>query len=120
MEKMIFAVDDTDSMLTLVASVLDDDYRVLTMISAEKMFKMLQKKRPDLIILDIEMPDINGFDAAGMLRENPDWQDIPIIFLTGYIDDTVLTKATSLKVLGVVDKTQIPTTLLSLVDELLA
>jgi len=119
MEKMIFLVDDTDSVLTLASSVLDEDFRVLTMMSAEKMFSMLAKKTPDLIILDIEMPEISGFDAAYKVRENPDWQDIPIIFLTGYIDDTVLTKATSLKVFYVIDKTEITSSLLGIVQELL-
>ena len=119
MEKMIFLVDDTDSILTLASSVLDEDFRVLTMMSAEKMFSLLAKKKPDLIILDVEMPDVTGFEAAQILRENEVWQDIPIIFLTGFIDDTVLTKATNLKVLGVIDKTEITTSLLSLVHELL-
>ena len=119
MDKLIFLVDDTDSILTLASSVLDDDFRVLTMMSAEKMFSLLVKKRPDLIVLDIEMPDMNGFEAAAKLRENPDWHDIPVIFLTGYIDDTVLTKATSLKVHGVVDKSEITTTLLTRVNELI-
>jgi len=119
MEKMIFVVDDTESMLTLVSSVLDDDFRVLTMLSAEKMFSLLERKRPDLIVLDVEMPDINGFEAAGRLRESAEWQDIPVVFLTGFIDDTVLTKATHLKVLYVIDKTEITSSLLSIVNELL-
>jgi len=117
--KMIFLVDDTDSMLTLASSVLDNDYRVLTMMSAEKMFALLAKKQPDMIIMDVEMPEMNGFEAAAKLRENLDWQDIPIIFLTGYIDDAVLSKAESLKALGVVDKSDITSTLLTRVTELL-
>jgi len=119
MEKMIFLVDDTDSILTMAASVLDDDYRVLTMMSAEKMFSLLLKKQPDLIILDVEMPDINGFEAAEKLKENAAWQDIPIMFLTGYIDDSVRSRAEDFKALCVLDKSEIDSSLLSRVNDFL-
>jgi len=119
MEKLIFLVDDTDSILTLAASVLDDDYRVLTMMSAEKMFSLLSKKRPDLIILDVEMPDLGGIEAAVSLKENNEWQDIPVMFLTGHIDDSIISKAGDLKALGVIDKSELSSTLLSRVKEVI-
>ena len=117
MDKMIFIVDDTDSILTIAASVLEDDYRVLTMSSADKMFSLLQKKRPDLILLDVEMPEMNGFEAIAKLKENPDQQDIPVLFLTGYIDEEIKARIHELGALGVIDKTEINTALLSRVRE---
>jgi len=117
MSKLIFIVDDTDSMLTLAASALEDEYRVLTMLSAEKMLFLLTKKRPDMILLDIEMPGMNGFEAITKLKENPEWKDIPVLFLTGYIDENVLTRASEAGALGVADKAGIATKLLARVRE---
>jgi len=119
MEKLIFLIDDTDSILTMASAVLDNDYRLLTMSSAEKMFKLLSKKQPDLILIDIEMPDMNGFEAVAALKENPDWSGIPVLFLTGYIDETVKTRSNDLGALGVLDKNEINTSLLTRVKEVI-
>jgi len=119
MSKLLFLVDDTDSILTIAASVLEDDYRVLTMPSAEKMLKLLEKKSPDLIILDIEMPDMNGFEAIAALKANPDLKNIPVLFLTGYIDDTVRSRVKESGALDVMEKSEINKTLLNKVNEIL-
>ena len=120
MSKLLFLVDDTDSILTIAASILENDYRVLTMPSAGKMLTLLTKKRPDLIILDIEMPEMNGFEAIAVLKENPEWSDIPVLFLTGYIDDDVRTRVGESGALDVVEKAEIGKTLLSKVNEILS
>ena len=113
MQKLIFIVDDTDSILTLAAAMLEDDYRVLTMASAAKMLSLIEKKRPDLILLDIEMPEMTGFEAIAVLKGDPDKQRIPVVFLTGYIDDDVLSRASEAGALGVISKSDIKTELLS-------
>ena len=119
MSKLLFLVDDTDSILTIAASILEDDYRVLTMPSAEKLLKLLNKKIPDLIILDIEMPEMNGFEAITALKANPDWSSIPVVFLTGYIDDDVQMKAKESGALDVIEKAQIGNVLLNKVNSIL-
>jgi len=119
MGKMIFIVDDTDSILTLAASVLEDEYRVLTMLSAEKMFSLLAKKQPDLILLDVEMPVINGFEAIEKLKGNPEWSGIPVVFLTGYIDDSVISRASEAGALCVIDKADISNILLHRIREII-
>jgi len=118
MDKLIFLVDDTDSILTLAASVLDNDYRVLTMSSAEKMFSLLSKKRPDLILLDVEMPEMNGFEAIAELKKNTNLSDIPVVFLTGYIDDEVRSRCEELGALDIIDKAEITSALLSRIKEI--
>jgi len=105
MQKLIFVVDDNDSNLTVAASVLEAEYKVLTMPSAEKMFSLLEKKRPDIILLDIEMPDMSGFDAMKRLKANDQYSDIPIIFLSGRTD--VVSEAYGIE-LGAVDFIQKP------------
>jgi len=63
MMKTIFAVDDSDTNLSVVKKALEKHYRIFTMPSAVKMFALLKKITPDLILLDIEMPEMDGSEA---------------------------------------------------------
>ena len=103
--KLIFIVDDNSVMLTMTASALQNDFNVLTMSSAKRMFLLLEKKKPDFILLDIEMPETSGFEVIAKLKENPQWQDIPVLFLTGWNDEKILAAA---KEAGAVDAMQKP------------
>ena len=87
--KEVFIVDDNITNLTVAKNALKDQYRVRTIPSAAKMFDILNKTIPDLILLDIEMPQMNGFDALAILKKNKKTADIPVIFLTGLDDHTV-------------------------------
>ena len=98
MEKLILVVDDSSTNLFVVRNMLCDNYQVVTLSSAEKMFAILKKIKPDLILLDIEMPGMDGFEAMELLRV--DKPDIPVIFLT-VMNDTEM-EARGLK-LGAVD-----------------
>jgi putative two-component system response regulator len=82
----IFVIDDSDTNLTTAESALEDIYAIMTMPSAAKMFTMLKKMLPDLILLDIEMPEMNGFEALKLIKENETWAEIPVIFLTSRDD----------------------------------
>jgi len=104
MEKLIFIVDDSDANLTLAASILENEYRILSMPSAERMFVLLGKKIPDLILLDIEMPEMSGIEAAAKLKETPQWKEIPIIFITGWIDEKVEADAAMSGAQGIIKK----------------
>jgi putative two-component system response regulator len=98
--KTIFAVDDSDTNLSTAKKALENRYRVFTMSSAAKMFALLEKITPDLILLDIEMPEMSGFEALICLKASPLYKDIPVIFLTGYLNDAVEANGFEL---GVVD-----------------
>jgi putative two-component system response regulator len=87
--KTIFAVDDSDTNLSLAKKALEQYYRILTMPSAVKMFTLLEKITPDLILLDIEMPEINGVDAFKKLKADQIYGQIPVIFLTGRNDTAI-------------------------------
>jgi putative two-component system response regulator len=87
--KTIFVVDDSDTNLSMAEAVLEDQYRVMTMPSAQKMFTLLEKVIPDLILLDIEMPEMDGFDALSRLKSDSSWIIIPVMFLTGRNDAEV-------------------------------
>jgi len=86
MLKTIFVVDDNDTNLTMAKDALKDQYRVMTLPSAAKMFAMIEKVHPDLILLDIEMPEMDGFEALRQLKDIHGHADIPVIFLTAMRD----------------------------------
>ncbi|MCL2500824.1 MAG: response regulator [Defluviitaleaceae bacterium] len=85
--KTIFAVDDNRINLLITEEVLSDRYEVITMLSAAVMFELLEEITPDLILLDIMMPEVDGFAALKRLKEDKRYEDIPVIFLTGKKDN---------------------------------
>jgi putative two-component system response regulator len=87
--KTIFVVDDSDTNLSMAEEALERYYRVMTVPSGQKMFSLLEKIIPDLILLDIEMPEMNGFEAIRLLKANALWAGIPVMFLTGRTDSSV-------------------------------
>ncbi len=89
MLKMIFVVDDSDTNLLMVERALEKQYYVMTLPSAAKMFALLEKIIPDLILLDIEMPGMDGFAALQCLKAHNQHADIPVIFLTGMSDSSL-------------------------------
>ena len=102
MQKTIFIVDDNDTNLAAAREALKGNYRVMTLPSASKMFTMMEKLAPDLILLDIEMPEMNGFEALGRLKENA--AGIPVIFLTSLSDAEVEAKGFQLGVIDFITK----------------
>ena len=98
--KTIFIVDDSDTNLAAAESALEDFYNVMTIPSAAKMFSLLEKIKPDLILLDIEMPVKSGFEALKQLKSGSSWADNPVIFLTGTINASIEEQS---KELGAVD-----------------
>lgn len=86
MQKTVFVVDDNDINLTKANEALMDDYRVMTLPSAARMFAFIEKLKPDVILLDIEMPEMDGFEALEKLKAMKEYKDIPVIFLTSMTD----------------------------------
>ncbi|MCL2081125.1 MAG: response regulator [Oscillospiraceae bacterium] len=86
MRKTIFIVDDNATNLTVAEEALGDYYRVVALSSAAQMFKAFGKIAPDLILLDIEMPETNGFEAMKRLKADGLYARVPVIFLTSLSD----------------------------------
>ena len=100
MQKTIFVVDDNDTNLTMAKETLKNQYRVMTLPSAAKMFAFIEKVMPNLILLDIEMPEMDGFEALQSLKSNSSYANIPVIFLTSMTDASVEARGFQL---GVID-----------------
>jgi len=84
--KTIFIVDDNDTNLMAAKTALDGTYKTFALPSAEKMFKLLEKITPDLILLDVDMPAIDGFQTMSILKADEKLKPIPVIFLTAKND----------------------------------
>jgi len=102
--KTIFMVDDSDTSLTIAKNALENQYRVLTMSSAARMFIILEKVIPDLIILDIKMPEMDGFEALNILKSKPVYANIPVMFLTGCSDRVIEAKGFEMGVVDFISK----------------
>ena len=90
--KKILVVDDSAINLKMADRVLKEreDCRPVLVPAGERAFKFLEKNRPELILLDIMMPEMDGFEVLEKLREKPDTADIPVVFLTA--DDEPATR----------------------------
>ena len=98
--KTIFVVDDNTINLMTADKTLSDWYNVVTFASASIMFEFLKNTIPDIILLDIMMPDVDGFEALRRLRADTRYAAIPVIFLTSKNDAT--TEALGFE-MGVID-----------------
>jgi putative two-component system response regulator len=101
--KTIFVVDDSDTNLVMAEETLEDYYNVMTIPSADRLFILLEKMTPDLILLDIEMPVMNGFEALEKIK-NSKWSDIPVLFLTGTINTSIEAQSSKLGAVGILAK----------------
>ncbi|WP_333275974.1 MULTISPECIES: response regulator [unclassified Microcoleus] len=100
-EKTILVVDDTPSNLQVLFDVLSgQDYRVAIAKNGETALQRVQSSGPDLILLDVMMPGIDGFETCKRLKANSDTRDIPVIFMTALSDSVDKIKGLSL---GAVD-----------------
>jgi signal transduction histidine kinase len=86
-KKKIIVVDDNLDNLNALKNTLKEIYEVYPCPSASEMFDLLEHVQPDLILLDVEMPDINGYEAAKRLKSDTQHREIPVIFLTSMSDE---------------------------------
>jgi two-component system sensor histidine kinase/response regulator len=82
----ILTVDDEDMILQIITDLLSSKgYKVITAKNGKEAIRKSKKCSPDLIVMDIMMPDLDGPEAAKLLKENPSTRDIPILFLSGIV-----------------------------------
>jgi len=83
-ETTIMVVDDTPANLKLLNDMLrPKGYRVVLFPSGDLALKAVAKSPPDLILLDVMMPEMDGFTACRLIKSNPEWRDIPVVMVTG-------------------------------------
>jgi putative two-component system response regulator len=93
MAKQILVVDDNISSLKQIGAQLTAHYEVSLAKSGALALQICKQEKPDLILLDIEMPEMDGFETIKHLKEDPDLSPIPVIFLTGNRDSATEIRA---------------------------
>ena len=82
MSEVILVVDDDTANLMLAKKILGGDFRIAAANSGEAACRYLESNRPDLVLVDINMPDMDGFELVAKMKANPQWKSISVIFLT--------------------------------------
>ena len=101
----ILVVDDTPDNLIMMSELLKDEYKVKVANNGEKALKISQSQTPpDLILLDIMMPVMDGYEVCRQLKANPQTQHIPVIFLTAKTDATDETKGLEIGAIDYITK----------------
>jgi len=114
--KSIFLVDDDLTNLTIGINTLGNEYNVVTLNSGARLLKMLEKKIPDLILLDVDMPEMNGYEAIMRIKSNNKFKHIPVIFLTAKSDSDSELEGLSLGAIDYITKPFSPPLLLKRIE----
>ncbi|CCW34262.1 response regulator with CheY-like receiver domain and winged-helix DNA-binding domain [Chthonomonas calidirosea] len=89
MPKKILAVDDERAIVRLVQINLErQGYQVVTAYDGKEALEKVASEKPDLVVLDVMMPYMDGFEVLQQLRKNPETRDLPVIMLTAKAQDT--------------------------------
>lgn len=115
-KKKILVVDDSGIMLRNIKRWLEDKYQVILANSGAMAIKYLATNRPDLVLLDYEMPVIDGSQVLEMIRTETEFCDIPVIFLTGKNDKESIMKVLELKPEGYLLKSMGPQKIIDEID----
>ncbi len=122
--RTILVVDDEESVRNLcIACIqhgLGDDYEVVEASDGDEAMAAVDVERPDLILLDIMMPDIDGFEVCRRLKESSETRDIPVLFLTALGEDKDVAKGLALGGDGYIIKPFNAVTLAAQITEVLA
>ena len=117
--KHIFMVDDEISNLKCAAQILNDSYEVTTTQSGKQGLLLLEKKIPDLILLDINMPEMNGYEVMEALKNNQILKDVPVIFLSSHMDGESEIKGLKMGAMDCIRKPFEPEIVRSRIDKIL-
>ena len=115
-KKLIMLVDDNPANLRIGKNVLSEKYTVATAPSAAKLFGLLENNHPDLILLDIDMPGMDGYGTLEALKLKPETKSIPVIFLTGMTDSCDEEKGRALGAVDYVTKPFDPPMLIACIE----
>lgn len=118
-KRHVFIVDDEVTNLKVAGNVLRKHFQLTLLTSGTDLLQIIHRVTPDLLLLDIEMPEINGFDVMKKLQNDPQYKDIPVIFLTAKNDVESEIKGLSLGALDYINKPFSPPLLLKRIEHYL-
>jgi len=114
--KLLFLVDDDATNLAVAYGILEDYYDLLTFNSGDRLMKTIEKTVPDLILLDVEMPEMNGYEVIKIIKNNAKTAHTPVIFLTAKSDSKSELEGLSLGAIDYIVKPFSPPLLLKRIE----
>ena len=119
LKKRVMVIDDNPLLLRNMKHLLEKRYQVFIATSGEKALEFIPKKKPDIILLDYEMPGMDGRETFMKIKENPDTRNIPVLFLTGISDKAHIYAALELEPAGYILKPAAEEKLFSQIEQAL-
>ncbi len=117
--KVVLIVDDNAMTLRSMKGLLEDDFSIMLANSGTKAFRMMERTKPDIILLDYEMPEMDGRTVMQKIRLDPVLFDVPVVFLTGVNDREHISAALALRPAGYLLKPVAKARLLSTIEAVL-
>lgn len=84
----ILVVDDTKTNIEVLEGILSKDYDIFVALNGRKAIELVQKIKPDLVLLDVMMPEMDGYETLRQIKKKPESEDLPVIFLTAKSDSS--------------------------------
>ncbi len=76
----ILIVDDTEENIDILVESLSDEYEIRIATSGSRALRIMEVEKPDMVLLDVMMPEMDGYELCSMLKSDPKTSDIPVIF----------------------------------------
>ena len=122
MTKKILIVEDEEDIIELLSAIFDDfgDYEVLSARDGEEALKIAQVDNPDIILLDIQLPKLNGYKVCKLIKSDPAMSHIKVLLLSGIVQNSDWLRAREAGADGYIAKPFSSTVLVEKVEELLS
>jgi len=102
--KIAFVVDDEPANIELIKGLMPEGVKVKAALSGEIALKQLSKKMPDIVFLDLIMPQMDGFETLQAIRELPGGDSLPVLIISGNTNETDIEKGKALGAIGHLSK----------------
>jgi CheY-like chemotaxis protein len=119
-KKIVLAIDDNVTQLDIFRGILDIKYDIRVVKSASHAINFLNSNKVDVILLDIEMPNVSGFDFLNDIRKIPSYMDVPIIIVSGNKGQDFFNQARNSSAFDVLSKPVKPEILIETIGKALA
>ena len=104
-DKTVLVIEDNEMNMKLMRAILKTgNYRMLEAMDAETGLRLVREHRPDLILMDIQLPGMDGLSATKIIKADPDLKDIPIFALSGFAMESDKEKASDIGLAGYIVK----------------
>ncbi len=104
-KRKILVVDDSTTNVVLLEAVFSSKgYMILTALSAIEAFSIIKKEKPAIVLLDLNMPEISGFDFLAQLKANEETADIPVVIVSALVDELNINRALSMGATAFINK----------------